>query len=236
MGIVRHLTYANVIATIALVIALGGGVAVAANTIRSTDIVDGQVKTPDLGTDAVRSVKIADESLTAADLGYDSVGYDEIQANAVQSPQIADNSVGGSDVLNGSLDGSDIQDGTITGGDIANGTVSSGDIGPEAVGISELGVNAVTSHSMGQGAIPSRVYTNTGVTAKDTTASKELTVNCDTYNPDDRVTGGGYVVDGASGTVSVTRNYAVADNSWLVRARASGSSPWALTVVADCVD
>ena len=61
-------------------------------------------------------------------------------------------------------------------------------------------------------------------------------MNCDTYNPDDRVTGGGYVVDGASGTVSVTRNYAVADNSWLVRARASGSSPWALTVVADCVD
>jgi hypothetical protein len=46
-----HLTYANVIATLALFLALGGGTAVAltgSNTVFSDDIVDHQVKSPDL--------------------------------------------------------------------------------------------------------------------------------------------------------------------------------------------
>ena len=47
----RHLTFANVVAAIALFLALGGGTAVAlngANTVFSDDIVNGEVKSPDL--------------------------------------------------------------------------------------------------------------------------------------------------------------------------------------------
>ena len=39
-----HMTYANVISTLCLVLILGGGAAYAANTVFSTDIVDGEVK------------------------------------------------------------------------------------------------------------------------------------------------------------------------------------------------
>ena len=40
-----HLTYANVMATLAFAIAVAGGTAYAANTVFSCDIVNGEVKT-----------------------------------------------------------------------------------------------------------------------------------------------------------------------------------------------
>jgi hypothetical protein len=64
----RKMSYANVASTLALVLALSGGVAYAANTIYSTDIVDGQVKRADLGANAVSSGKVGDDSLTGSDI------------------------------------------------------------------------------------------------------------------------------------------------------------------------
>jgi hypothetical protein len=63
-----RLTYANVVATLALIIALGGGVAYAANTVFSSDIVDGEVKVADLATGSVRSSKIANRQVRTADV------------------------------------------------------------------------------------------------------------------------------------------------------------------------
>ncbi len=74
-------TYANVTATLALVIALGSGSAYAANTIRSGDIVDGQVKRADLAASAVNSAKLADNSVRAADIrGVDVHGSVSLSA------------------------------------------------------------------------------------------------------------------------------------------------------------
>jgi hypothetical protein len=64
----KHLTYANVMATIAVVGVLGGGAAYAANTIRSSDIVDGEVKAADLANNSVRSEKIANNQIRSADV------------------------------------------------------------------------------------------------------------------------------------------------------------------------
>ena len=64
----RKMTYANVASTVALVFALSGGVAYAANTIYSADIVDGQVKKADIGASAVNSAKVGDDSLTGSDI------------------------------------------------------------------------------------------------------------------------------------------------------------------------
>jgi hypothetical protein len=51
--IFRKLTYANVVATLALALALTGGIAYAANTVFSADIVDGEVKAVDLNSRAL---------------------------------------------------------------------------------------------------------------------------------------------------------------------------------------
>jgi hypothetical protein len=64
----RKITYANVASTLALALALSGGVAYAANTIYSSDIVDGQVKRVDIGASAVNSGKVGDNSLKGIDI------------------------------------------------------------------------------------------------------------------------------------------------------------------------
>ena len=65
-GHVRRPNAATVMAALALVVALtGGGVAVAAHLeVRSSDIVDGQVKTVDLGPDAATGNKVAEDTLS----------------------------------------------------------------------------------------------------------------------------------------------------------------------------
>jgi hypothetical protein len=72
-----RLTYANVMSTIAVFVAVGTGGAYAANTVFSTDIVDGEVKTADIGNGEVKSTDVKDESLTTFDvstfLGVDIV-------------------------------------------------------------------------------------------------------------------------------------------------------------------
>lgn len=62
-----------IVAVVALIVALGG-TAIAANTIRSGDIVNGQVKAADLADGAVNSAKVRDGSLDATDLHRGSVG------------------------------------------------------------------------------------------------------------------------------------------------------------------
>lgn len=63
---------ANATALLALVVAMGS-TAYAANTVRSQDIVNGQVKTKDLAKNAVKSAQVKDGSLTAADLAAGAV-------------------------------------------------------------------------------------------------------------------------------------------------------------------
>lgn len=65
------LTYANVMATVAVFLALGGSsyavVALKANSVRSTHIKNGQVKRPDVARNAITSAKVADGSLVSTD-------------------------------------------------------------------------------------------------------------------------------------------------------------------------
>jgi hypothetical protein len=68
----RHLTYANVVATVALFVALGGSsyaaIKLGKNSVRSQNIAPRQVKRSDIGTGAVTSAKIEDYSLLPRDL------------------------------------------------------------------------------------------------------------------------------------------------------------------------
>lgn len=65
------LSYANVMSTLAVFVALGGSsvaaVELSRNSVRSEQIANGQVKGPDLARSAVTSVKVADRSLLASD-------------------------------------------------------------------------------------------------------------------------------------------------------------------------
>src|SRR3954451_868470 len=88
----RH-ARANVVAYLALFIALGGASASAANTIGSDDVVDeslqsvdiknGEVKTPDIAAGGVNTSHIKDGAIKDTDLATDSVGSTKIKDGSV---------------------------------------------------------------------------------------------------------------------------------------------------------
>ena len=67
----QHLSYANVMATVAVFIALGGSsyaaVKLSRNSVSSAHIRNGQVKSPDLAANSVTGAKVRDGSLLPAD-------------------------------------------------------------------------------------------------------------------------------------------------------------------------
>lgn len=160
-----RLTYANVMSTIAVFLALGGGVAYAANTIFSEDIVDGEVKSADLGAgavtggklgantvstnkildggvaladlagDSVDGSKVLDSSLSALDLSFNSVGSDEIQTDAVQATEIAD----------GAIDSGEIEDDSLFENDLGANSVGSSELKDSAVGTTDVANNSLTT-------------------------------------------------------------------------------------------
>jgi hypothetical protein len=73
-----HLTYANVMATIAVFLVLSGGTAVAlsgTDTVQSDDLGPGsQVKAPDVAANAVNGTDVVDNSISGADVNESSLG------------------------------------------------------------------------------------------------------------------------------------------------------------------
>jgi hypothetical protein len=96
-----HLTYANVIASIALFLVLTGAGAIAATNIcppstpcvNTDDIINGQVTNPDLGTSAVTAPKIGTAAVTNAKLGTAAVTDVKLGTSAVTAPKIATSAV-----------------------------------------------------------------------------------------------------------------------------------------------
>lgn len=72
--------------------------AYAANTVFSTDIKDGEVKTLDLANNAVTSAKIKDGEVKTDDIAPSAIGSLRIKDNDVKAQDLAPDSVGGSEI------------------------------------------------------------------------------------------------------------------------------------------
>lgn len=124
------LTYANVISTIALFLALSGGVALAASKIHSKNIAKGAVNTSKLQKGAVKTSKLHARAVTSGKLAV----------SAVRSNQIADGAVGSTEIANGAVGSAQIGRGAVNTPQIADGAVGSAQIGSGAVAPSNLQV------------------------------------------------------------------------------------------------
>ena len=98
-----RLTLANIMSFIALVFALGGTSAYAANTVFSADIVDGEVKTADLGGAAVTNAKLAPDSVGTGKIIDGHVTRDDLAGGAVNSDKVANDSLTGDDINESTL-------------------------------------------------------------------------------------------------------------------------------------
>ena len=108
------------------------------NTVDSGDIINGEVKRPDLARGAVNSGKVANGSLRSidvrngtlrlADLGQDSVDGSKVLDGSLTGTDIGNSSLTGADIADGSLTGADIGNSSLTGADIANGSLTGADV------------------------------------------------------------------------------------------------------------
>jgi hypothetical protein len=82
----NHLTYANVMSTIAMVLALGGATALAAghlgkNSVTSKSIKNGAIKTADLKGGAVTNAKLGGDAVKGANIADGAVGIGDVAAS-----------------------------------------------------------------------------------------------------------------------------------------------------------
>jgi len=114
----RRPSPAMVVASIALLVALGGtSVAavsqVANNSVGAAQLKSNAVTTPKIKNNAVTGPKIAANAVAAAKIASNAVGAAKIAGNAVTGPKIAANAVTSDKVQDGSLTAADLATGVI---------------------------------------------------------------------------------------------------------------------------
>lgn len=145
----RRPSYANVMSTVAVVLALttSGAYAaglgknsvkpkhiasdavrarhIAADAVQGNDVATGAIGSRAIGDGAVAAAELAEGSVGSSELANDSVGSSELAASSVGSSELASNSVGDGELAASSVGSSEIEDGSITGSDVAPDAISS---------------------------------------------------------------------------------------------------------------
>jgi hypothetical protein len=130
----------NVVGYVAIFLFAIGGTAAAVdgplpgqNQVGSADIIDAEVKTPDLGASAVATGKIADGQVKSADIGGGEVRTADLGAGAVDSSKIADGQVRSADVLNNNLTADDLASGSVAGAEVKDAAIANADVAPNSL-------------------------------------------------------------------------------------------------------
>jgi hypothetical protein len=125
----RHPVFAALLGSLAT-LAILAGAALAANTIRSIDIVNGSVGTADLKNSDVRSIDIRNANVLAADIRAGAVTSSKLADGSVTSAKLADAGISGVDIADASIASADIADGAVATADLADGSVTPAKLAP----------------------------------------------------------------------------------------------------------
>lgn len=149
----ERLTYANVVATMALFLALGGATAFAAmnlpkNSVGTRQLKPNAVKTGQLAKNAVRTGKIAREAVKAG----------KIDKGAIVTDRLRNGAVTGAKLDNGAVGTGKLQQLAVTTGKLGNEAVKTGKIGSGAITTGKLADKSVTGPKINEatlGTVPS---------------------------------------------------------------------------------
>jgi hypothetical protein len=133
-GIRKRLSYSNVIATLALFVALGGAAVAAGlprHSVGAKQLKRGAVTTAALRKQAVTSGKLAPKSVIGGKLAPNSVGPGNIGNGAVTSAKLAANSVIASTIKNGVITTNKLTNEAVTSAKLGKGSVTLAKLGDE---------------------------------------------------------------------------------------------------------
>jgi uncharacterized protein YjbI with pentapeptide repeats len=151
----------DVFAVIGCLAALSTGTAYAANTVFSTDIVDGEVKNADIAGNSITSNRIYPGSVTNTDIG----------ADAVDGSKVLNGELTGADVSNSSLTGDDVANSTLTGIDVSNGSLTSSDVLDESLTGADVAASSLTGADVASSSLTGADIANRSVDADDLDAA-----------------------------------------------------------------
>ena len=195
----KHLSFANVIACIALFVALSGA-AYAATT---------------LGKKAVKTKNLANGAVTAKKLRGGAVTNLKLRNGAVTGAKIANATIGSTQLANGAVRSEQLGGGVVTGGKLKNGAVTGEKIAGNAVGSNQLAPNSVVTAKIQDGAVSSTklassllaslvkntTYASASSLSNVSETTKTITASCPSGK---QVLGGGAKVVGGDKPIAIT--------------------------------
>lgn len=110
----RHLTYANVMSSIAVFLMLGGATALAATKIGAGQLKANSVKTGKIVKEAVTAGKLKNGAVTTGKLANAAVTSEKLADNAVTTTKIADNAVTTAKIANDAVTGAKAKESTFS--------------------------------------------------------------------------------------------------------------------------
>jgi hypothetical protein len=167
----RNHIRSNIVGYVALFFALSSS-ALAANTVFSEDIVNGEVKTADLATTAVTGPKIRADAVSNVKLADDAVTSTEILDGSVTGADVLDGEVANADLADGSVGTNKVQDGAINSSKVLDDNQAGGGLGPQdlqtnAVAQAEIATDGVAATEIQNDSIDAGEIVDFGLTNQD---------------------------------------------------------------------
>jgi hypothetical protein len=109
----RHVTYANVMSSIAVFLMLGGATAFAATKIGANEIKANSIKTGKIVKEAVTAGKVKNGAIVEGKIGDGAVTTNKLADNAVTTAKIADNAITTGKIANDAVTGDKVKESTL---------------------------------------------------------------------------------------------------------------------------
>jgi hypothetical protein len=141
-----RLSYANVIATVALFVALGGAAVAAGlpkNSVGARQIKRGAVTAAKLKRGAVTAGKIAPKAVTAGKLGANAVLPGNLGNGLISTEKLSSGAVIAAKMRNGAVTTNKLNGGAVTTAKLGEGAVTGGKLADGAVSVSKLGQGVI---------------------------------------------------------------------------------------------
>jgi hypothetical protein len=223
----RHVTYANVMSSLAVFLILGGATAFAAiKKVGANEIKANSIKTGKIVKEAVTSGKIKNLAVTEGKLADGAVTTNKLADNAVTAAKIAKDAVTTTKIAKDA----------VTTEKIAKNAVNSDKLADNAVTNTKIAANAVTQQKLAADSVgDSQLKAITVVSATSASVANGVSVGVTATCPSGEVIAGGFETAGAGAAKWEVKRLLRSGNGWRVFGVNDSGGASTITAFAYCL-